>query len=120
MSFPFVNKDLKSNTYNGPTYVADEVAACFPDSRDKIKIIDIACGTGFVGEKLAVYGFTNIDGLDPSAGMLSQCKDKGLYKNVYKEFCDVYDCLVVSGGMGEGQIPCSGIHEMIRIVKPDG
>lgn len=33
-------------------------------------------------------------------------------------FVDVYDCLVMSGGMAEGLIPCSGLHEMIRIVKP--
>ncbi|XP_045206788.2 methyltransferase-like protein 27 isoform X2 [Mercenaria mercenaria] len=123
------DEDLNSGTYNGPTIIADEVADCFPENRDKIKIIDIACGTGRVGDELAVYGFKLIDGLDPSDGMLKQCRNKGLYKNLYKEFCcdktlpieeDVYDCLVVSGGMGESHIPCSGILEMIRIVKPGG
>lgn len=29
-----------------------------------------------------------------------------------------YDALVVCGGMGENQIPCSAIQEMIRVVKP--
>ena len=30
----------------------------------------------------------------------------------------VYDCLVIAGGMGESHIPCAGVLEMIRIVKP--
>ncbi|XP_053399570.1 methyltransferase-like protein 27 [Mercenaria mercenaria] len=123
------DQDLKPGIYNCPTIAANEVAKCFPEDRDRIKIIDIACGTGRVGVELAVHGFKDIDGLDGSDGMLKQCQDKGLYKNLYKEFCghttlpiddDVYDCLVVSGGMGENHIPLSGIFEMIRIVKPGG
>ena len=31
---------------------------------------------------------------------------------------DTYDAVVVTGGMGEGHIPCSALYEMIRIVKP--
>ena len=33
-------------------------------------------------------------------------------------FSDAYDSLVIAGGMGENQIPCSALHEMIRLVKP--
>ncbi|XP_053400588.1 methyltransferase-like protein 27 [Mercenaria mercenaria] len=99
------DQDLNPGTYNGPTIMADEVADCFPENRDKIKIIDIACGSGRVGNELAAYGFKNIDGLDPSDGMLKQCE---------------HDCLVLSGGMGESHVPCSGILQMIRIVKPGG
>jgi len=28
-----------------------------------------------------------------------------------------YDALTVSGGFGEGHIPCTALHEMIRVVK---
>ena len=31
---------------------------------------------------------------------------------------DSYDALVIAGGMGENQIPCVALHEMIRLVKP--
>lgn len=33
-------------------------------------------------------------------------------------FTDIYDCLVVAGGMGEGHIPVVALDEMIRVVKP--
>lgn len=33
---------------------------------------------------------------------------------------DCYDCIGVSGGMGEGHIPCVGLLQMIRVVKPGG
>ena len=31
---------------------------------------------------------------------------------------DTYDCVAISGGMGESHIPCNAIHELIRVVKP--
>ncbi|WAR24861.1 MET27-like protein [Mya arenaria] len=123
------DQDLEPGVYNGPVIIADEMANSFLDGRDKIRIIDIACGTGRVGVELAHYGFEQIDGLDPSTGMLKQCQQRGIYKKLYQEFCSdnilpiedgVYDCAVVSGGMGEGHIPCSGLQEMCRIVKPGG
>ncbi|XP_055957022.1 uncharacterized protein LOC130012914 [Patella vulgata] len=74
-------------------------------------------------------GFLHVDALEPSEGMLAIAKEKGVYKNYildilggkkYSIGTDFYDCCVVSGGMGEGHIPCTGILEMIRIVKPGG
>ncbi|KAH3834947.1 hypothetical protein DPMN_108280 [Dreissena polymorpha] len=121
--------DLEPGVYNGPTIVAEEVAECFTEKRDKVRIIDLACGTGRVGEELSQYGFKSIDGVDPAAGMLKQCLKKNIYKHVYKEFVGdktlsiedgIYDCAVCSGGFGEGHIPCSGLQEMARIVKTGG
>ena len=31
---------------------------------------------------------------------------------------DTYDSVAISGGMGESHIPCSALHELIRITKP--
>ncbi|KAL4231000.1 hypothetical protein ACF0H5_011373 [Mactra antiquata] len=123
------DQDLNFETYQGPKLIADIAAECFTEKRDKLRLIDIACGTGLVGVELSKHGFKNIDGLDPSSGMLKQCEKRHIYKHLYKEFIDdktlpiddgVYDCLVISGGLGESHIPCSGLNEMIRIVKPGG
>jgi hypothetical protein len=50
-------QDLNPGTYNGPTIIADEMANCFPENRDKIKVMDIACGTGRVGEEVTYSHF---------------------------------------------------------------
>ncbi|XP_050405329.2 uncharacterized protein LOC126821067 [Patella vulgata] len=123
-------KDLiKGGTYNGPIEAAKAVGKFIPTDRDNVKILDIAAGTGYVGEELHQMGFLHVDALEPSEGMLDIAKEKGVYKNYildilggkkYSIGTDYYDCSVVSGGMGEGHIPCTGILEMIRIVKPGG
>jgi predicted TPR repeat methyltransferase len=43
---------MEARNFSAPSILADEVAKCFPVTRDKIKIMDIACGTGLVGEKV--------------------------------------------------------------------
>ena len=47
-------QDLNPGTYNGPTIIADEMDKCFPENRDTLKIIDIACGTGRVGKEVNI------------------------------------------------------------------
>ena len=47
-----------------------------------VKIIDVACGAGNVPYILKDHGYTNIDGLDPSQGLLDAADKKGLYKYV--------------------------------------
>lgn len=31
---------------------------------------------------------------------------------------DAYDCAVMAGGMIEGHVPCSGLYQLARVVKP--
>ena len=50
--------------------------------KDKIKIMDAGAGTGLVGIELQKFGFSTIDALDISPGMLEEAKKK----NVYKKF----------------------------------
>ena len=38
--------------------------------------------------------------------------------NILSIHSDTYDVTVISGGMGEGHIPCAGMKELIRITKP--
>merc|ERR1711997_150885 len=48
------------------------------------KILDVACGAGNVAFILKEHDYTNIDGLDPSQGLLDAAMTKKLYK---KTFC---------------------------------
>jgi predicted TPR repeat methyltransferase len=47
--------------------------------------LDIGAGTGFVGEYLKKHGYTNVDALEPSKGMLEVAGPKNIYKNMYQE-----------------------------------
>nr|XP_022344429.1 methyltransferase-like protein 27 isoform X1 [Crassostrea virginica] len=121
--------DMGPERYRGPRIAADCVSELIPDPRDSARILDIAAGSGFLGQELWTKGFRLIDGLDPSEGMIEAARKKNVYSNLICDFMsekmlnintDTYDAVVVAGGMGEGHIPCSALYEMIRIVKPGG
>ncbi|XP_022340017.2 methyltransferase-like protein 27 isoform X4 [Crassostrea virginica] len=109
-------KDLQPGRYNGPVFAAEAIDRSFPSHKDQVLILDVAAGTGFVGEELVKRNFKEIHALDPSASMLMKAKKK----NVYKKFLYTYHCVVCSGGFGSGHIPSGALKEFIRITKPGG
>merc|ERR1711976_21166 len=117
--------------YHGAERAAQAMAEVFPNkaNRKNVRILDIAAGTGLASEHLKKLGFTNIDALDPSPGMLEAAKPKGIYTKFFCEYIsdkrlpipeNDYDAIIIAGGMGENHIPCVALHEMIRLVKPGG
>ncbi|XP_046580301.1 methyltransferase-like protein 27 [Haliotis rubra] len=122
-------QDLCPEWYKGPSIAADVVAEYFRHNVSHVNILDVAAGTGLLGEQLQDRRFKHLDALEPAAGMLEQARKKNIYTNLYCEFLDgnrlpidddMYDCCVISGGMGEGHIPCDGLHELIRITEQGG
>lgn len=95
-----------------------------------VKILDVACGAGNVAHILKQQGYTNIDGLDPSTGLLDAANNKNLYRNTF--CCYVtpdektpisdasYDALLCSAGMFPGSIVPQAFTELLRVVKPGG
>ena len=45
-------------------------------------ILDMGWGTGLVGLYLAEKGYTNIDGVDASSGMLDKAREKNAYTHL--------------------------------------
>ncbi|KAK0054666.1 methyltransferase-like protein 27 [Biomphalaria pfeifferi] len=124
-------QDLSEENFKGPTITADVLAELFPDedSRGDVYILDVAAGSGFAGEKLVQKGFQKLDALEPSEGMLNLAISKGIYTRTFQTFLNgptncilsgSYDVALICGGMGEGHIPCSGLDELIRVVRPGG
>jgi ubiquinone/menaquinone biosynthesis C-methylase UbiE len=122
------DQDLCPGRYNGPQYVADAVNQFIPDQFN-VRILDVASGTGQVGEQLNALGYTNIDALDPCRSALNIAQGKNVYNHCICDYFgtsnttineDEYDVMVIAGGMGEGHIPCSGLQDMIKVVKPGG
>jgi len=94
------------------------------------RILDLACGPGNVAFILRDHGYTNIDGLDPSSGLLAAAQEKGLYKKTICAYVtpdtptpienDTYDVLLCSAGMFPGSIVPQAFTELLRVVKPGG
>ncbi|CAL8071408.1 unnamed protein product [Orchesella dallaii] len=125
------DKDLCPGRYNGPVLAAAAMASHYSEElRPLVNILDVAAGTGRVGEELSKVGFKKIDALEPSPGMLKVLIDRNIYTKTFESAIglkpveaiqsDTYDSLVIAGGMGEGHIPVKAVDEMIRVVKPGG
>ncbi|XP_021375861.1 Williams-Beuren syndrome chromosomal region 27 protein-like isoform X2 [Mizuhopecten yessoensis] len=80
-------EDLAPGRYDGPMMTAETCAQYFKKKdRQNVRILDVAAGTGLVGELLAKKGFSDIHALDPSEGMLELAKRKQVYKTFLNEY----------------------------------
>ncbi|XP_071448302.1 methyltransferase-like protein 27 isoform X2 [Hetaerina americana] len=123
------DKDLCPGVYNGPEILAKAVGEQYVgEEKQEVRILDVAAGTGRVGEELQKLGF-RIDALEPSERMLEILRQRGLYENDWHDSIGfhqtqikdgTYDCVVSAGGMGEGHMPISALDEMIRVLKTGG
>jgi SAM-dependent methyltransferase len=91
----------------------------------EIAIIDYGCGTGLVGGALNQQGFTSVDGIDISEGMIEQAREKQVYRNL---ICGdlttqislddaIYDAATCIGSMGAGHVGAQHLTELMRPLK---
>ena len=89
-------------------------------------VLDLACGTGLVGRELHRRGYTCIDGLDLSQGMLTKAESLGIYRELMQEDLTrrtsiqdgVYPSLICVGSFASGHLGPEHLREMIRVVRP--
>jgi predicted TPR repeat methyltransferase len=116
---------VEAHEWRMPQIVAGLVAWLLPR---EARLLDAACGTGLIGEHLAPYGFTAIDGLDLSAGMLTVAARKGVYRDLaclalgpplpYPS--GHYDAVTVAGAFTPGHAPAEALEELCRVTRPGG
>ena len=92
-------------------------------------ILDAGCGTGLVGQALALLGAKNIDGLDLSPAMLKEASKAGIYQDlaqanltqpIQKED-NSYDIVTCVGTFTSGHVgPDPALREIIRVTKKGG
>ncbi len=89
-------------------------------------ILDAGCGTGNMAQILYQMGYRNIDGLDPSAGMLEIARTKGIYRELHQLCLDRqvalpqanYDAIVAAGVLTHGHAPPEAIDGLLGLARP--
>ena len=101
------------------------------DAAEEVKVLDMGCGTGLVGQYLAERGFKSIVGVDASAGMLEQAAKKRAYTDLVEmflgkpdtfppKFHNAFDVVTASGILAEGHLDNKVFDEMIISLKVGG
>lgn len=123
------DEEAKQFGWDGPKITANSMSEFVTDKN--AKILDLASGTGLVGEELKTLGYTNIDGLDMSSASLKISEQKQVYKklmciNIRSDAAvdviadNTYDALVSCGSFSPESLNQSCFPDIARIVKPGG
>ena len=92
------------------------------------RILDAGCGTGNMAQILAQMGYRNIDGLDPSPGMLAVARNKGIYQDLHELYLDAeidlpnesYDAVVAAGVLTHGHAPPASLDGLLQVTRDGG
>ncbi|XP_035674639.1 methyltransferase-like protein 27 [Branchiostoma floridae] len=122
------DKDLFDLNYNGPRQCAEALAEVLSGNK-AARILDVAAGTGLCAMELIKLGYTNLDAIDGSQGMLDIAQSRNLYHRYICDFLgprrldiqdDHYDAIACCGSFSQGHLKDDCFPELIRIVKPGG
>ena len=118
----------EAQSYAAPALVA-QVALKSSDSPAKSVILDAGCGTGLVGQALAIGGAKAIDGLDLSPAMLTVADQTGAYRSLaqadltrrIEKADETYDIVTCVGTFTLGHVgPDPALKEFVRITRGNG
>lgn len=120
----------EAQNYVAPVLVA-QAAMKFSLSRgaaDSV-ILDAGCGTGLVGEALAIANAKVIDGIDLSPAMLDIARKTGVYRDLDQADMNrpidkpdgTYDIVSCVGTFTQGHVgPDPALRELVRVTKTHG
>ncbi|KAM4568203.1 methyltransferase-like protein 27 isoform 1-T2 [Fundulus diaphanus] len=115
--------------YRAPHHLVDFLLANYSGDREKVQVLDVACGTGLVTKLMFERGFRNFVGVDCSKEMLEQAAATGLYQGLHQALLGteplpaqpgVFDLVVLVGGLGVGFAPVCVVRELCKAAKPGG
>uniref|UniRef100_A0A1I8IKG7 MTS domain-containing protein n=1 Tax=Macrostomum lignano TaxID=282301 RepID=A0A1I8IKG7_9PLAT len=117
-----------SHGYTHPQKIARVADAHLKDKN--ARILDVCAGTGLGGVALKELGFTNIDAIDGSRGMLDLAAKKKIYKNLFEELIGSdsvksveqasYDAIVTSGSFLPGHLGPMHLKPLALTLKSGG
>jgi trans-aconitate methyltransferase len=91
-------------------------------------VIDLGCGTGAVGRRLAELGVTTIDGVDLSPEMLDIAACTGVYRSlIVQDLNDLpegvhatYAATVSAGTFTTGHVGPGVVPKLLEMIRPGG
>lgn len=107
----------------GSRRIADLLAEHLPDRTTPV--VDLGCGTGAVGVRLAEHGFTRLTGLDLSHEMLTVAGRTGAYEELV--IADLNGPPTISGGFGgcvsagtftTGHVLAGAVPHLLALLRP--
>jgi len=92
------------------------------------RILDAGCGTGNMAQILYQMGYSRIEGLDPSTGMLAIAGNKHIYHRLHQLCLDSsidlpaasFDAVVAAGVLTHGHAPAESLDGILDLLCDQG
>ncbi|MBW4983371.1 class I SAM-dependent methyltransferase [Mameliella sp. CS4] len=112
---------VEGEGYATPRRCAEALHALMPDPT--APILDFGCGTGLSGLALRLAGFTTIDGVDLSSGMLDLARERQTYRRLSQIGSDDplpggYAAIAAIGVIGAGAAPLHALERIFDALEP--
>lgn len=112
--------------FTGSARIAELLAAAMSDRAQPV--IDLGCGTGAVGRRLAQLGVTTVDGVDLSPEMLTYAERAGAYRRltvgdlnaVPGDLDGAYAASVSAGTFTSGHVGPDAVPRLMALLRPEG
>lgn len=110
----------------GSDRIAELLAGALPDP--SVRVVDLGCGTGAVGARLAEHGVRHVTGLDLSPEMLEVARTKAVYEHL--AVADLTDPAITEAGHGRfgacvsagtfthGHVGPDAVAHLIALLEP--
>src|SRR5258706_2363572 len=112
--------------FTGSVRIAELLASALPDLDQPV--VDLGCGTGAVGRRLAQLGVTTVDGVDLSPEMLTVAARTGAYRCLtVGDLNDLpqglnarYAASVSAGTFTTGHVGSGAVPRLMELLTPGG
>jgi len=112
--------------FTGSARIADLLASVLPDPAEQV--LDLGCGTGAVGVRLAELGVTTIDGVDLSPEMLAVAESTQAYRQLVVGDLNAlqnglnapYAASVSAGTFTTGHVGPDAVPRLMELLHPGG
>ncbi|WP_417208659.1 class I SAM-dependent DNA methyltransferase [Antarctobacter sp.] len=108
---------VQDEGYATPRRCAEALHATLGDAQ--APVLDFGCGTGLSGLALRLAGFSTIDGIDLSPGMLAHAREKDIYRTLTPIGPDDpvptgYAAVAAIGVIGAGAAPLAALDRIFE------